>query len=58
MTDTTLDLDRDTPTAADWDAAAEYFAGLSEELPVPEDFPDVTPERFAEILTECNGLPF
>jgi hypothetical protein len=113
MTDTTLELDRDTPTAADWDAdrprdrighactlcggrishgdyrssrrgdeerlvcgacvgsgatpadldtdwdaAAEYFASLPGAMPVPEDFPDVTPERVKEILAECNGLPF
>jgi hypothetical protein len=48
-----------SPTAADWDAAAEYFASLAEELPMPEDFPDVTPERAAEIVRECGGsVPF
>jgi hypothetical protein len=47
-----------SPTAADWDAAAEYFASLPGAMPVPEDFPDVTPERVRQIVEECNGLPF
>jgi hypothetical protein len=51
--------DPSSPTAADWDAAAEYFASLPGAMPVPEDFPDVTPGRAAEIVRECGGsVPF